>query len=495
MDLEKNVTNFIKSRDFITDKGSVIIAVSGGADSVALTHVLCGICRKKEPGCKLYIAHLNHKLRGSESDEDSEYVKHLARQLNLPIFTEEIDITSVSKKLRLSIEEAARVERYTFLERCANEVGASHVAVAHTADDNIETLLQRIIRGTGILGLRGIVPERLISGRSNVILIRPFLDIWKKTILTYLNEKGITYRTDSSNLQTKYLRNRIRLELLPLLEAKYNNQIKHALTNLGAIFNENNKLIDELSFSLLKDATIKKETDKYTLDKQILLKSPEIIQQKVVNDIFNNLGAPLKHIGYRQYNEVLQFIKDSKDGDVLQISAHLNISGADGKLFIQISHEISQNNKSLKIKDDTYQKEFIKEFGETELAVPGVTELPLINSKIETRVVENEKGFLEKFKAGKDRNEEAFDIAKVEFPLSVRLRKRGDRFRPIGSSGTKKLKDFLIDIKVPKNERYRVPVVTSEKHPVWIVGLRIDNRVKISDTTKKIIILKYLRQP
>ncbi|MGR3179345.1 MAG: tRNA lysidine(34) synthetase TilS, partial [Candidatus Anammoxibacter sp.] len=470
MDLEKSVTSFIKSSDLITDKGSVIIAVSGGSDSVALTHVLCSIGRKEASGCKFYIAHLNHKLRGSESDEDSEYVKRLASQLNLPVFTKEVDIAKVSKELRLSIEEAARTERYAFLESCAIEVGATHVAVAHTADDNIETLLQRIIRGTGILGLRGIASERPISSKSSVILIRPFLLIWKSNILEYIEEKGLTYRTDSSNLQKKHLRNRIRLELLPLLEEKYNNQIKHVLTNLGAIFNENNKLIDELSSSLLKNATIEKEDKKYILDNQILSRSPEIVQQKVVHDVLSNLGVSLKHIGYHQYNEILKFIGNGKDNDVLHLSPRLKISREDGKLFIQIPHEIQQQNKSTEIRGDEYQKEFVKKFGETELAVPGVTELPLVGFKIETKVIRNEKGFLEKFKANKNMNEEAIDMAKVEFPLYVRLRRSGDSFWPIGASGTKKIKDFFIDIKVPKNERCQIPIVTSKQHPVWVVG-------------------------
>lgn len=487
MILEKNAANSIRSDNLITDKGPIVIGVSGGPDSVALTYALRSINQIEALGCEFYIAHLNHKLRGAESDEDSEYVKQIAHQLDMPVLIKETDIKRVSKESRLSIEEAARIERYSFLKSCANSVGASHVAVAHTADDNIETMLHRIIRGTGIIGLRGIAPKRPISQGSAISLIRPFLRLWKRDILQYLKEKDVTHRTDSSNLQKKHLRNKIRIELIPLLEEAYNNQIKRSLANLCEIFDENNKLIGSLSQSLLNEAVLERNRNKCVLNSKILLRSPEIVQQKAVHDILSNMDVPLKHIGYRKYKEIIKFIKNGKDNEPLHISAGLNICKRDNKLSILILH----NNQLPEIKGNGCQKELTKKFDRIELAVPGVTELPLIGSRIEAEIVEYKKGFLDEFKAIKTANEEAVDMAKVDLPLYVRLRMPGDRFRPIGTNGTKKIKDFFIDNKLPKRERDKTPIVMSKHYPVWVAGMRIDERGKISEETKNVIILRY----
>ena len=490
MILENNVANFIKSKGLITDKGPVIIGVSGGPDSVALTHILYKIVQNDLQKNKLYVAHLNHKLRGVESDEDSESVKNLANQLNLPVLVKEVDIKRISKESKLSIEETARVERYKFLESCAKDNGANYVAVAHTADDNIETILQRIIRGTGMLGLSGINLKRSISPGSSITLVRPFLNIWKKDIFSYLDKKNLTYRTDSSNSKEIHFRNKLRIELLPLLEKKYNKRIKHSLLNLSNIFNESNKLIGDLANSLLSNTCLEKNESKYVLDRQIFLQSAEIVQQRVINDIFFKMKVSLKKIGYQKYKDILQFIRSEENNDFYYISSNLILYKEDGKLIIEIPE---QNQLYDKDGDDEYNENLAEKFCEVKLDVPGITELSILGSKIEARIIENKQGLLEKFTTTKTKDEEAIDMSKVCLPLFARLRKPGDYFWPIGAKGKKKLKDFFIDIKIDKYERDRIPILISKEHPVWVVGLRIDNRVKVSETTKNILILKYSR--
>lgn len=490
MDLENNVAGFIGSTGLIADKGPIIIGVSGGPDSVALTYILHKISQNDLQSNKLYLAHLNHKLRGEESDKDSEFVENLADQLNLPVLIKEADIKKASKESKFSIEEAARIERYKFLENSAQNVSANYVAVAHTADDNIETLLQRIIRGTGMLGLRGINCKRSISPGSGITLIRPLLNTWKKDVLSYLDKKNITYRTDSSNFEEMHFRNKLRIELLPLLEKKYNKQIKRSLVNLSNIFNESNKLVGDLANSLLSNTCLEKNSSKYVLNKQIFLQSSEIVQQRVINDIFFKMNISLKKIGYQKYKEILNFIKNEQNNTSIRISSSLIVCKDNKKLVIEI---LKQN--PLWDKDGyKYNEDSAKKLGEVKLNVPGKTVLPFLGSKIEIKVVENKQGFLEDFKTTKTKDEEAIDMSKVCFPLFVRTRRPGDCFWPIGAKGKKKIKDFFIDTKIAKYERDRIPIVISKKHPVWVVGFRIDNRAKISDKTKNILILKYFRE-
>lgn len=491
MDLEKDVADFIKSNELIDEQETIVVGVSGGPDSVALLHILYNLNLTHKLNCNIHIAHLNHKLRDKESDQDAEFVNQLAKKLNLPLLTKETNITKTAKTLHLSIEETARIERYKFFESYANETGATKVVLAHSADDNAETILQRIIRGTGILGLCGIKLKRSISPDSHITVIRPLLNTWKTEIIWYLKENEFLYRTDSSNLGKEYNRNKIRLELIPLIEKSYNNKFKQGLINLSEICNDNNNLIHNLSQSLFKDAIVEQNENRYIFDCKILSQSTAIVLQRFVNDVFTKMNVPLKHIGHTKYRMITDLIKSSKRHDEFKLSDNLKVLKTEtneGELYFYVSTE----NVEFKTDKNCDYKNLTEKFGEIPLTVPGITELPLINSKIEAKVIENSNGFLKKFKVSKTNNEETFDMANIEMPLYVRLRKPGDTFRPIGLKGTKKIKEFLIDNKIPSPQRHKLPIVMSKHHPAWIVGLRIDERVKVTEETEKILILKHI---
>ncbi len=487
MELENSVSSFIKSKSLIIGKFAVVVAVSGGADSVALLHVLHKIKQTKAFEFNLCAAHLNHGLRGAESDEDAEFVKRLTKTLNIPAIIKSIDINALAEKVCLSVEETARIERYKFLEDCAHKFGAAYVAVAHSADDNAETVLHRIIRGTGLLGLGGIKPERAISPSSEIKLVRPFLSTWKKEILLYIEENRIGYREDSSNISKNYYRNKIRLELLPLLETDYNNQINRALLNLAEICNDNCEFVNEMSDSLCKSAVIEQNSDFAVFDNKVLSAAHEIVLQNLLQTIFTHLQIPLKQIGFKQYKSLIRFIKDEARSGEYDISAKLRVRKIGSSIRFQKLSEKVQN-----IAEKSSQLEnLIEKFGIVELKVPGVTELPLLGKRIETCVEENKDGFLSKFKLSKTCNEEVIDMSKVQLPLYVRLRRPGDRFLPLGSKGTKTISDFFTDNKVPVCERDKIPIVTSKHHPVWVVCLRVDERVKVVEETNNLLILKY----
>lgn len=488
MDLEKEVATFIRANDLVSERDSIVVGVSGGPDSVALLHLLCSLNAKKSLGCRFYIAHLNHKLRGMDSEEDAGFIRRLSNEFNLPVFIKEIDIKGVAMGSRCSIEEAGRRERYKFFRDYSQEVGASRIAVGHSADDNVETLLQRIIRGTGILGLCGMRPKRPISPDSNILLIRPLLHSWKKEIIRYLEERDIPYRIDSSNLQEVHLRNKIRIELLPLIQKGYNNQIKRVLLNLCEILNENYDFIDTASLSLLKDVILEESGSRYILGRNILLSFHPIIQYKIIHNILTRMEVPLKDFSYHHYKDILRHLKAGEPKKILRLPSNLMVWIEDARLFFQSQAGLAQG-----IRYEDEQSGKTGGFTKVELNLPGATPLPFANATIEAEIIDNEEGFLERFEASKTPYEEVIDMGKVTLPLSVRFRRPGDRFWPLGASGTKKLKDFLIDKKVPRFERDKLPIVTSaDDEPIWIIGLRIDHRVRVSKETRKVIKLKYI---
>ena len=488
MELESDVVGFLKTNGLLYDLCHVVIGVSGGPDSVALVNILHNVNQRHFPECRLYIAHLNHKLRGAASDKDADYVKNLALQLNLPVIINEVDIASVSKESKLSIEESARIERYKFLEYCALNVGAHYVAVAHTADDNVETLLHRIIRGTGVLGLCGIKATRPISARSGITLIRPLLNIWKEDVINYLEMEKLSFRVDSSNMEKVYLRNRIRLDLIPMLEKSYNKKIKHALANLCKISNTNYRIIEELSASLSKASVLELGNNRSVIDVCAFLASSEIVQQSVLHDVFSEMDIPLKQMGYRKYVSIINYIKDSGGDKVLNPLSGLSVYKKSGQVTIQWMPKNELDPYDFGLNGARIGKKLEK----IVLRIPGITVITGTVYKIEATIIAYKDFSFKDFMVTKTENEEVVDLSKINLPLYVRTREAGDRFFPIGSAGTKKLKDFFIDNKVPVEERDYVPILISKDFPVWIVGFRLDNRVKISEETRNVIILRYI---
>ncbi len=480
-ELEDKVANYIKSYDLIPIDGSIVIAVSGGADSVCMVYLLKRINKELSNGRKIYLAHLNHKLRGAEADGDAEFVKNLAFELDLPLLIKEVDINKLANELQGSVEEIARNERYNFLKNSAESVEAPYIATAHTADDNAETMLQRIVRGTGLLGLRGIMPKRLIAQDSDIMLIRPLLSLWKDEILDYLKQNKISYRIDSSNFEKKHFRNKIRLELIPLLEEGYNKQVKKALINLSEIAGKSCDMVNDISTNALKNVVLETNDNQFVLDNNALANETDIVIQNIVMELLGKLNTPLKQIGNVHYNDIVNFVKGCNHKALRNLPGGLKLFKRDARLIIQYSTN--------RVEPATIPP---KEFKKIDIAMPGSTELPETNAGIVTEIVKNENGFLERFKANKTQYEEAVDLAKIELPLFAGIRKPGARFWPIGADGPKKIKDIFIDKKIPKDERGSTPIVMCKNFPVWIVGVRVDHRARITDTTEKILIIRYL---
>ncbi|OQX52625.1 MAG: tRNA lysidine(34) synthetase TilS [Candidatus Omnitrophica bacterium 4484_213] len=236
------VKNTIKKYNLFSENDKVIVAVSGGADSVALLFLLFSL--KEEYNLELFVAHFNHQIRGEEAEADVLFVRRIAQQLTLPFIVKKRDVPAYAKRRKLSLEEAARDLRYKFLEEAAKKKGATKIALGHNKDDQIETVLMRLLRGGGSQGLGGMSPKRIIANGANIV--RPLIETSRKEILDFLKQKKIKFREDSSNRETVYLRNRVRHRLLPYLE-RYNPRIGQILFNTAENLREENEYLEEIA--------------------------------------------------------------------------------------------------------------------------------------------------------------------------------------------------------------------------------------------------------
>ncbi|MDP6925037.1 MAG: tRNA lysidine(34) synthetase TilS [Candidatus Scalindua sp.] len=478
LQLQKQVAGVIREYNLFSANDRVLIGVSGGPDSVALLSLIFNTSRTDPSYSEIFIAHLNHSIRGRESDEDEQFVTALAERYGVPLISKKMDIIEIARERKISLEEAARDERYKFFESAAEKAGVNVIAVGHNADDNAETILHRIIRGTGITGVGGIRPKRKLTPVSTITLVRPLLFTWRKDITAYLEEENLSYRVDSTNIEKDKLRNRIRLELIPYIEGNYNAKIKKSLATLGETALQNSDYLEAKSKALFEDVLINREEPMETiaLDIHKLKESPQILQQMIIKEAIIRLNIPLKKLSNRNYKDILNTLNSKKTSAISVVKEYLNVR---------------REGNELHLSKNKYCAEEIPVLSETEIKVPGETELADMNCRVTTEIREIKNGFLEEFKRNKTADEEAVDFDKVCMPLTVRTRKPGDRFQPLGSHGLKKIKDFFIDNKVSVMERDTVPIVTMNGEPIWVVGFRIDDRIRVSEETTNLLVMKF----
>jgi tRNA(Ile)-lysidine synthase len=464
--LEQRVLDFIQRKRLVSGR-KLVVAVSGGADSVCLLHILAK--RQKELGIKLHVAHLNHKLRGTESEADAKYVSDLARQLDIPATVEGKDVKGYQAEHRLSLEEAAREVRYGFLAEVAKTIGAGRVAVGHTRDDHIETILLHLIRGTGTRGLQGLQPYTDWKSKSgSIIVIRPLLEISHQETEDYCQSHGLKPRIDATNISLSPLRNRVRHQLLPLLMS-YNPGIAQALLRTAQTASDDIDFLDR-EVARLWDKVAREEGKTIVLDRERLDRLPPALKRYLLRAAVEKMLGSAKDIEMRHVEEMMS---------ALDKAAGKRLSLPQGLIFAL------EYDRYLLTSDATALSPLPVLSGESELKIPGKTKLPgwLIEATIA-----NKKGMAEK-----DNFTAYLDLDKAGDKLLVRPRKRGDRFQPLGLDQPKKLNEFMIDAKIPRTWRQRVPIVCSPENIVWVVGWRIDERAKVSQKTKRVLRLEFKR--
>jgi len=441
----------------------VVIGLSGGPDSVALLHILLSLQQKYN--LTLHLAHLNHLLR-EEAKQEVVFVKELAESFNLPLTTEEINVTqNISRNS--SIEQKARQVRYEFLIRVASDVGATKIALAHHRDDNLETIMMWLIRGCGAKGFGGIPPVRKIDSQppgEPIFIIRPLINITKQEIEYYLKQHKLSFKIDSSNLKTDYWRNKIRLELLPELK-KYNPNIKETLNRLSTLWNQDNEYLNLLA-SEAKNKLLEK--DRIDLKKFTFLH--QAIQSRILRQLIKEIKGNLQGITFKHIEAILNLIKYGPSG---------------GRLDLPANVKVEREYETLRIYKG--EREEVSKRKEKYLKVPGVTELEEL--KIEIQVVAKES-FSNLYSLLSTSSNAYLDYDKVKLPLLLRHRRNGDKFHPYGMIGKKKIKDFFIDLKVPKREREKIYLLEDKEGIICIMGFnRIDERVKVTNSTRNVLVI------
>ena len=469
---EKRVLHFIREHHLVKRRQKLVVAVSGGPDSVCLLHILVKL--QKELGIKLHVAHLNHQLRGAESQTDARYVAELAYRLKVPATVEARDVKSYQTQHHASLEEAAREVRYTFLAQVAVSVGAERVAVGHTVDDHVETILMHLIRGSGTRGLRGLLPvTRWQSSGVSLTVIRPLLELSRDETAAYCQQYELNPRHDESNILLVPLRNRIRHQLLPQLK-DYNPQVIEALLRTARIAGDDLDFIDK-EVARRRGRVAQKQGNTIILDKKQFVALPSALKRHLLRASIEELLGNLKDIEARHIEEVLS---------ALDKPAGRKISLPDGLTFA------IEYDRYLLGYDAAGLSPFPRLEAETELNIPGKTSMP--GWDIEATIadpleVKSECAETDGFTA-------CFDYDRAGNKLTVRRRQPGDRFQPLGMSQPKKLNEFMIDAKIPQAWRQRIPIVGSPEQILWVVGWRLDERVKVSTNTKKALCLQFIRR-
>ncbi|MFC1511288.1 tRNA lysidine(34) synthetase TilS [Candidatus Margulisiibacteriota bacterium] len=448
----------IKEYKLLEPKDQVLVAVSGGADSTALLHLLDS--HKKELGIRLHVAHLNHLIRKADAELDVRYVQGLAQKLKVPLTTESFDVQQFAKEERLGLEVAARQIRYAFFEKVANLVGANKIAVGHTADDNVETFLMRLLRGAGLKGLCGIPPRR---GK----IIRPLIKIWRRQIEDYVGGLKLVPRRDYTNYESKYMRNRVRLKLIPQLKI-YNLNIKEIILQTILLLTQDNEYLmtkteEALAQALLSatDNEVKLQLSKIKclempIQGHLIRKAIELVKGNLFELTFNHVQSIMDKFGAQERWQ-------------LNLPGGIFVAGNQRELVV------------IREKPNDYKRRSFQ----YALSVPGELEIKELGKKFQAKIFDQAQI--------SDTPQTAFvDYNAVAKKITVRSRREGDRFSPLGMRGSKKLQDFFVDEKIPLELRDNVPIVESGGQIIWVGGLRVDERAKVTKRTKKVVRLELL---
>ena len=437
----------------------LVLAVSGGPDSLAMLYALHRL--RDESGPTLHVAHLDHRLRGEDSVADAEFVAQTCSQLSVECTVEAENVPGFQKEYRLSPEEAAREVRYRFLARVAEQVGANTVTLGHTSNDQVETVLMNIVRGSGLRGLRGMTPvsKRNIAGHDTM-LFRPLLSLSKQDTIAYCEALDLNPRIDDSNLSTEMTRNRIRLELVPILQ-ELNPAIGDAVLRLSTNADEALTFVDR-AVDLAWSEVISIEGSAVRIDRERLRELDSKVRSPLLLRAIANVKGDSRGIERVHVDDATRAILESP-GSRLDLPGGILLSVEHGAaLLLGEDHAIATTT-----------------FEASSLTVPGVTKAG--EWRITTERVESSSGngLRDEDQHSPERFVERFGCAIEVTSLQVRSRLPGDRFQPLGMTGTKKLKDFMIDEKIPTSRRDSVPLIVTSQGIAWVVGYRIAEWAKV----------------
>ncbi|AWB42828.1 tRNA lysidine(34) synthetase TilS [Paenibacillus sp. CAA11] len=448
---------------------TVVVAVSGGPDSVALLHVLHQIALSEDCPLQLIVAHVNHGFRPEESREEAEFVRELAAQLSWPFELAEVDVPAYMKQTGMGGQEAAREMRYTFLHQVADLYGAHSIALAHHGDDQAETVLLRLLRGSGLTGLAGM---KLKRREKNVELVRPFLRIYKTDLIRICHESGFTYITDSSNLTNKYVRNSIRLDVLPFL-GQYNGQLTESLNRLSVVAGDEDDYMQLAAEDAFKRLAFTRSDGGIVLDIKPFVQLHVALQRRLIKLILTYLPLNKEESDFTKI-EALRLRAQQEQPTTWR----LDLGG--GSLCRREYHQLV----FLPQEEEGKPFQFCLETLPAKVAIPGTGKVLEVTRQTEFNHAVSLMPH--------NQHEALFDADELIFPLTVRSRQPGDAMRIMGLNGSKKVKDIFIDEKIPPSLRSRCPLVTDAAGRIlWIPGIRRSSHALVGPGSSAVISVKW----
>jgi tRNA(Ile)-lysidine synthase len=437
---------------------TVLVAVSGGPDSTALLHCLAQL--SPEFHCRLRACHIHHGLRGADADADAGAAGTLAESLHVPFVQHRADVRAYAEDRGLSVEAAARAVRYDLLESTARRVKANRIAMGHTADDQAETVLLNMLRGAGSQGLSG-MPR--VRGK----IIRPMLDVMRADAVQYCAFHQLHHRLDRSNLDTTLRRNRIRHEVLPGLQA-IQPKIVESLCRLADIVRAENHFMAQQGSQALRQIASQRPGEVGIACAGFAALAPAL-QRRVLRAAVARVKGDELDVGFERVEALLRLALSGRTGSVLELPGGLRAEMTYGELVVSRAAPLTAVPE-----------------GPWTLRVPGEVTIEPLGFAFSARRSRAKRPPASPMAA-------LVDSAKISGPLTVRTRRRGDRFRPLGMTGTVKLQDFFVNAKVPRAERARIPLVLSGDEIVWVVGYRVGEGFKVTPTSQRTIRLDASR--
>jgi tRNA(Ile)-lysidine synthase len=466
--LEEKVVRYIEVNGLFCSNGKILLAVSGGADSTALLYIMNGLKAAGFIKSELLCVHLNHQLRGTEADADERFVTKQTAELGLTLITRCFDVHTFARSQKLSIETAARQLRIKNLIDIAEENNCGFITTAHQKNDNAETILQRLSRGTGFRGLAGIWPARVFG--DNIRFVRPLLCAGRDEIEEYLRKRNLKWRTDHTNTDLIYRRNFIRHRLLPELQNNCSVPLVEQLFELSQAARRFYKQICTEAETLWPEIA-KHDDEKLILNLEIFQTQPKPVKIELIRRALKCLGSGQRDLTQGHYRNILKLADENVTSKKIELPGGFAARREyDKVVFCRMGFTSPMSYQSVI------------------LQIPGKTKFD--RYIIESKILEKAEKDLEKFKASKANSIEWLDLDKIELPLSVRFRQAGDRFVPLGLAGGKKVGKFLTASKIPYETRGNILIITDAEKIIWLYPIRISEQTKITNNTKKILQLR-----
>ncbi len=477
-----SITAYIEQYGLFPEQGTIIVAVSGGADSLCMLHCLhrlCGAADKRYPHVQLHVAHLNHQLRGAASDEDAAYVAQLAQDWGLPITIGVIDVPALARAERQSLEEAARTARYRFLREVAH---GQPIAVAHHADDQVETIVYHWLRGGGLASMVGIAPRQHD-------IIRPLLSSSHAETVAYCQRHKLVPLEDASNTDTRFLRNRIRHELLPLL-ASMNPGIHATLLRNAEVVGVDVAWIEQQVEQVWPTVVASEQEDAITLHTATLLALPLSLQRHLLRHVTAHLCAGQSPLELRHYLLIERFMQQHQTSraTTLDLPGHLRFTANVQTVYF---HRLRENGPQLNVFSALEEAVILPIPGRISVAgTPWIATAEFVTGPLlqEAQLALARQDWPEVWRIlPSTRYSVYIDGEHVGSSLQVRTRRPGDRIRPLGMAHEKKVQDVLVNQHIPRAARTTIPLFFSASHCLWVAGIHIDDRVRLTPQTQHIL--------